>query len=85
MPAGAAWVTAWATDPTLQFYDLDGLHPSPLGTYLAALVISERLTGKDARLLPGTAVVEGNPLNVPEATVRLLQRAAHETNLAYPP
>jgi hypothetical protein len=85
MPAGAAWVTAWATDPTLQFYDPDGLHPSPLGTYLAALVIYERLTGKDARQLPGTAVVEGQPLIIPEASVRLLQLAAHETNVTYPP
>jgi hypothetical protein len=85
MPAGEAWITAWAQDPGLVLYHADGLHPSPLGTYLVALVIYERLTGHDARLLPGSAVVEGHTLNVPETTIRLLQQAAHETNAAYPP
>ena len=85
MPAGKAWQTAWAIDPGLAFFQSDGLHPTELGTYLAALVIYERLTGHDARLLPGVAVVQGNRLNTPEATVRLLQRAAHETNALYPP
>ena len=85
MPAGKAWQTAWATDASLQFFQSDGLHPTPLGTYIAALVIYERLTGKDARQLPGTAVVNGSTLSTPEATVRLLQRAAHETNAMYPP
>lgn len=85
MPAGKAWQTAWATDAGLAFYQSDGLHPTPLGTYVAALVIYERLTGHDARLLPGRAIVDGRTLNTPEATVRLLQRAAHETNALYPP
>lgn len=85
MPAGKAWQTAWATDPNLAFFQSDGLHPTPLGTYVAALVIYERLTGHDARQLPGVAVVQGSRLNTPEATVRLLQRAAHETNALYPP
>jgi hypothetical protein len=85
LPAGRAWVTALESDPGLSLYDADGLHPSPLGTYLAALVIYERLTGHDARQLPGAAVVDGRTLATPEATVRLLQRAAHETNALYPP
>lgn len=85
MPAGRAWITAWDSDPALQLYAADGLHPAPLGTYLAALVIYERITGHDARALPGVAVVDGRTLNTPEATVRLLQRAAHETNALFPP
>jgi hypothetical protein len=85
MPAGRAWITAWETDPDLELYAPDGLHPSPLGTYLAALVIYERITGHDARLLPGQAVVQGIPVNAPESTIRLLQRAAHETNQHFPP
>jgi hypothetical protein len=85
MPAGRAWLTAWETDPNLGLYHADGLHSSPLGTYLAALVIYERLTGHDARRLPVNPLVEGRPLGAPEATVRLLQRAAHETNTQYPP
>ena len=84
LPAGRAWKTAWETDPALALYHPDGLHASTLGTYLAALVIYERLTGHDARQLPANPVVEGNPLGAPEATVRLLQRAAHETNALFP-
>lgn len=85
MPAGSAWVKAWETDPNLTLYEADGLHPTALGTYLAALVIYERLTGHDARLLAANPVVQGLPLGVPEATVRALQSAAHETNALYPP
>jgi hypothetical protein len=84
MPAGQAWVTAWRSDSTLALYGPDGLHPSLLGTYVAALVIYERITGHDARNLPAQAVVAGRAVSVAEETVRLLQRAAHETNAQYP-
>jgi hypothetical protein len=56
-----------------------------LGTYLAALEIFERITGRDARLLPPVALAAGGAqLNVSEATVRLLQNAAHQANLNFP-
>jgi hypothetical protein len=84
LPAGDAWRTAWSKDPSLAFYASDGLHPSGLGTYLAALVMYEDITGKDARLLPPRAVVQGVLLTYPESTIRLLQSAAHETNARYP-
>jgi hypothetical protein len=64
---------------SISLYGPDGYHPGPLGTYLAALVTYERITGKDARLLPGTAVVAGVTLSATEETVRFLQRIAHET------
>jgi hypothetical protein len=85
MPAGRAWITAWQTEPNLALYAADGFHPSALGTYLAALVLYERITGRDARQLPGRAVVQGLPEHLSESTVRLLQRAAHETNQLLPP
>lgn len=50
-----------------------------LGTYLAALVVYERVTGHDARLLTGVAVVGGTKLTVAEPVVRYLQRIANET------
>ena len=80
MPAGEAWRIAWATDSTLALYGGDGFHPSPLGTYTAALVMYERITGKDARALPRRAVVEGRTLDAPENTIRVLQEAAHRVN-----
>jgi hypothetical protein len=85
MPAGYAWAVAWQADATLPLYGGDGFHPSVLGTYLAALVMYERVTGKDARDLPAIAVYsDGSKINVPEATVRLLQASAHTANTTYP-
>jgi hypothetical protein len=84
MPAGAAWQKAWATDSSLSFYGGDGYHPSSLGTYAAALVIYERLTGRDARSLPARAIAGNSTLNVPEATIRLIQAAAHSANSQFP-
>ena len=79
LPVGEAWRAAWRADPQLLLYGPDGYHPSELGTYLAALVIYEGLTGKDARELTGEAIVAGRQLGVPQSKVRLLQTAAHET------
>jgi hypothetical protein len=79
MPAGEAWRAALLEDSTIPLYGGDGYHPGPIGTYLAALVIYEKVTGKDARLLPGQAVVAGVTMTMPEERVRFLQRIAHET------
>ena len=78
LPVGAAWQRALDADATIPLYSADGLHPSPLGTWLAALVLYERIVGKDARLLGPHVVVNGAPVDVDVATVRLLQRIAHE-------
>jgi hypothetical protein len=83
LPAGQAWITAWKSDSTLRLYSGDGLHPSSLGTFLAALVMYEQITGKDARALPPKVLVAGQVLGFPEATARLLQQAAHDTNVQY--
>jgi hypothetical protein len=79
LPAGEAWRAAWAVDPTLPLYGDDDFHPSELGTFLAALVVFEGITGRDAQTLPPTAIAEGRALDVSAGTVRLLQRMAHET------
>ena len=52
MPAGDAWREAWAADSKLALYGPDGFHPSPMGTYLAALVIYRQLTGVAPPALP---------------------------------
>lgn len=84
LPAGEAWREAWARDATLALYGSDQFHPSPLGTYLAALTIYEKLSGRDARTLPPQAFAGGAAIAVPEATVRLLQAAAHAAVVANP-
>ena len=84
IPAGEAWRAALEQDPTIPLYGSDGYHPGPLGTYLAALVVYEKVTGHDARLLPVLAVVGGSTLSVSEARVRFLQDIAHETVAKFP-
>jgi hypothetical protein len=84
IPAGDAWRIALEQDPAVALYGSDGYHPAPLGTYLAALVIYEKITGHDCRLLPARAVVGGARLSVPEQTVRFLQDVAHQTVALYP-
>jgi hypothetical protein len=74
LPAGDAWRAAWATDARLPLYDADGFHPSPMGTYLAALVIYEQ-------------VFDGSPPAVPvpaaaQPVAEVLRRVAHETVMA---
>jgi hypothetical protein len=49
---GEAWRAAWRRDPALPLYAADGFHPSPAGSYLAALVFFERLTGMSPLDLP---------------------------------
>jgi len=83
LPAGAAWQIALERDSALALYGPDNFHPSPLGSYLAAITIYEKLTGHDARQLSGYAFMNGAALNVPTATVRRLQEAAHEADTRY--
>jgi hypothetical protein len=78
LPAGEAWRAAWSAGPRVALYGDDGFHPSELGTYLTALVVYEGLTGRDVTTLPGRISIAGKRLQVPTATVRLLQHAAHQ-------
>jgi hypothetical protein len=81
-PAGEAWQFAWAQDSTLPLYAADDFHPSPMGTYLAALVLFERIYGRSPVGVQLSAVVNGQVQPWPEAMVRLLQEAAAAANAA---
>jgi hypothetical protein len=68
LPAGDAWRAAWRRDPRIALYGGDGFHPSPEGSYLAALVIYAGL-------------VERSPVGLPKLKLSferaaLLQQAA---------
>jgi len=52
LPAGAAWRLAQQKTPKLRLYGPDGFHPSPLGSYLAAIVVYAGLTGHVPAGLP---------------------------------
>lgn len=84
VPVGEAWRAALAADPSVPLYGPDGFHPAPLGTYLAALVIYQEITGHDPRELPPRAVVNGIPLDVSSSIIRRLQTAAYETVTRFP-
>jgi hypothetical protein len=73
LPAGDAWLRAWAHDPTIPLYGPDNFHPSPYGTFLAALVIYEKLSGKSVVGMPAPV-----GFTIPPATLLTLQEAAHE-------
>lgn len=83
IPAGQAWLEVWAEDPQLGLYSADHFHPSPLGTYVAALVNFEMLYDRPATDLPDIARVNGQRLDLPAATVAMLQEQAHATVLAW--
>lgn len=76
-PVGEAWLDARELDEDIALYGGDRFHPSPLGSYLAALVMYEQLTGADARELtssiPGLSGVSADDLNT-------LRQAAHRAN-----
>jgi hypothetical protein len=68
LPAGAAWLEAWRRKPDVALYGPDQFHPSPLGTYLAAVVIYAGITAAPPMSLP--------TLGVPPDVALRLQRAA---------
>ncbi len=85
LPVGAAWQAALAQDATIPLYNSDGLHPSALGTYLSALVMYERLTGKDARQLDDVVRVRGQVITgVSVSRAQMLQEIAHSVIVANP-
>ena len=84
-PAGEAWRAAWRRDPALALYD-DGLHPSLLGTYLAALTMYAQLTGRSPVGLPARLRLrDGTTFAVPAVTAGVLQAAAAEAVAGAPP
>ena len=78
-PAGEAWLDAWEFDENIGLYGGDRFHPSPLGSYLAALVMYEQLAGADAREL--TSDIPGFEGIATVAELQTLRQAAHRANL----
>jgi hypothetical protein len=68
IPAGDAWRAAWKRDAALGLYGPDGFHPSPMGSYLAALTIVSRVFSVSPIGLPAPGI--------PRAAVALLQESA---------
>ena len=70
LPAGDAWRRVLRDHKDVALYSEDGLHPTFAGSYLAALVIYERLFERSSIGLSAMGLA-------PE-TARILQQAAHQ-------
>ncbi|HWI20602.1 MAG TPA: hypothetical protein VNT81_22760 [Vicinamibacterales bacterium] len=76
LPAGDAWRAAFAENSALPLYGPDGFHPSPAGTYLAALVAYQQVFGEAPPVVPVPAGVD--------ASAEALTRAAQTAVAALP-
>ena len=77
LPVAAAWLIASEQAPDVKIYQIDGIHPTVEGSYLAAAVIYARLTGRRATGLPGTVTPRfGLRITLHPDVALALQRAA---------
>jgi hypothetical protein len=76
-PVASAWLAAWERDATLQLYAADGLHPTPTGSYLAALVIYAKILNRSPVGLPARLRLRsGAVVAIDAAVAAMLQQAA---------
>lgn len=78
LPAGRAWSLAWQQRPTLPLYGADGFHPSPLGSLLAALVVTRGIIGHQPGALTAAPIVAGAPLALSHEDAATLLVAAEQ-------
>ncbi|MGE4072325.1 MAG: hypothetical protein AB7E72_14235 [Lysobacterales bacterium] len=84
IPAGESWRLAWLTDPELPLYSADLFHPSPLGSYAAALTLFASLYRQSPVGLSGQfTLADGQRLVFPETQARAVQTAAWNAHLQY--
>jgi hypothetical protein len=77
-PAGTAWKAAWRRNPKLKLWGPDGFHPSPLGSYLAAIVVYGGLTKSLPARLPTSLDAGSVRIRISARTERVLRLAAIE-------
>jgi len=79
LPVGEAWRVALAARPPAKLYENDGLHATPEGSYLAALVITHGLTGLAPRNAPNRlSLASGSQIAIPDDRADMLRGAAEE-------
>jgi hypothetical protein len=79
-PAGEAWRAAWRRDPGLELFGPDGFHPTELGSYLAALVLYQQLTGRSPAGLGTSFDWPAGHLNLTASQSSILGESAAEAN-----
>jgi hypothetical protein len=76
IPAGNAWQLALARDRSLRLTVADGFHPSPLGTWLAALTVHCTLNGMLPPAPPLAVERQRTAFDLTEAQSRILRESA---------
>ena len=78
-PVGEAWRKVFETGEGIQLHDSDGRHASPVGSYLAACVLTSVMTNRPANGWPGKLVRHEELLiEVDDSQISTLQQAASE-------
>jgi hypothetical protein len=84
-PVAEAWLEATSRNPDLILYS-DGLHATPAGSYLAALVMYTRIFNRSPVGLARSFVTSsGVGISIDTATAKLLQEVARDVGLAPTP
>jgi hypothetical protein len=79
LPAGDAWRAAWKREAELKLYGADDFHPSLLGSYTAALVITSKITLRSAIGMPTDFVLaNGTHVVISTTEAQIVQAAAAE-------
>ena len=76
IPAGNAWQLAVGRDRALRMTVADGFHPTPLGTYLAALTVHCALNGALPAAPPLAVERQRAEFDLTDAQSRILREAA---------
>ena len=77
LPAGEAWERSLRRDPSVALYGPDGLHPSPEGSYLAALVVYGGLSKRPIASMPAALSLGGEgKLEIPDRDAAVLREVA---------
>ena len=75
-PVARAWLAVWEREASIQLYS-DGLHASPAGSYLAALVMYARIFERSPVGLPARVRTRGGQtISIDPSVARTLQEAA---------
>lgn len=83
-PVGFAWLEAWKRSPNLQLYSADKFHPSPVGSYLAALIIYQQIYQQSPVGLPYKFRIDfETQISLTKEEAKILQETASETNKKY--
>lgn len=75
-PAGEAWRLALRRSGAPTLWGRDGLHPTPAGTYLAALTVYGALTGREVAALPDRLELDAGAIRLSERAGRALRECA---------